>query len=220
MDETIKQKPCHDKTRLAVFEQDGSGDYKIAGIEVYGGEGLEIVHVVNIEGPLPEIIDEPEEYLDSGFQADVVLDFLRHPDLSDYLVALCRDRGLPVISAGKRIEGAICPFTCCGLGRSKGLGAYGRRFGLPRYVLEVRRGRIAEMEAIRGASCGATWQVIPRMIGTPIDEAVAKIGREVQFACLTDPSAFDPVTGKSALHFAGEVHQKALEQAIREALSR
>jgi type I restriction-modification system DNA methylase subunit len=37
---------------------------------------------------------------------------------------------MPVIASGQNIPGAICPFTCCGLGRRKSLGAYGEQFGL------------------------------------------------------------------------------------------
>ncbi|MBW1965343.1 MAG: hypothetical protein JRI40_09065, partial [Deltaproteobacteria bacterium] len=73
----------------------------------------------------------------------------------------------------QNIPGAICPFPCCALGRRKNLGAYGEQFGLPEYDVEVKDGRITGLHVRRGASCGATWQVIPRMIEVPVDEALS-----------------------------------------------
>ncbi len=206
------------KQKLVIFEERGSGDYKIAGIEVYG-KNLEIVKVVNVDLILPPVIDEPEEYITSDFTGDLVLNFLKHPDLSEYLVKLCNQKGIPVIASGQHIPGAICPFTCCGLGKKEGLGAYGQQFGLPEYdIVEIEDDRIKELQVKRAASCGATFQVIKEIVGLPVDEAPTVISRQIQYLCLSDPSDFDPVTGKSALHFAGEVHKSALKRAIDKAL--
>ncbi|MEA1992210.1 MAG: DUF166 family (seleno)protein DfsP [Thermodesulfobacteriota bacterium] len=199
--------------RLVIFEEAGSGKYKVAGIEVYG-RNITIERIYDIIPALPEIIDEPEECIPDDFEGDLILNFLRHPDLSEYLVKICKAKGIPVIASGQNIPGAICPFTCCGLGCRKGLGAYGEQFGLPEYDVEVKNGRITGLHVKRGASCGATWQVIPRMIEVPVDEALSTIGREIQYLCKADPSAFDPVSGKSSLHFAGKVHMAALKRAF------
>jgi hypothetical protein len=199
--------------RLIIFEEAGSGKYKVAGIEEYG-RNITIERIYNILPDLPEIIDEPEEFIPDDFEGDLILNFLRHPDLSEYLVKICKAKGIPVIASGQNIPGAICPFTCCGLGRKESLGAYGEQFGLPEYDVEVKDGRITGLHVRRGASCGATWQVIPRMIEVPVDEALSTIGREIQYLCKADPSAFDPVSGKSPLHFAGKVHMAALKRAL------
>jgi hypothetical protein len=208
----VKKNSC--PFRLVVFEEAGSGKYKVAGIEAYG-RNITIERVYDIPSGLPEIIDEPEEFIPADFEGDLILNFLRHPDLSEYLVKICKTKGLPVIASGQHIPGAICPFTCCGLGRRKGLGAYGEQFGLPEYDVKIKDGCITGLHVRRGASCGATWQVIPRMIEVPVDEAISTIGREIQYLCKADPSAFDPVSGKSPLHFAGEVHMTALKKALK-----
>ncbi len=210
------KKPGAAAQQVVVFEEDGSGDYKIAGIQVYG-KNISICRVFNIKGPLPVLIDEPEEYISSNFQGELVLDFLRHPDLSQYLVELCRQKNIPVIASGQHIPGAICPFTCCGLGKKKGLGEYGRQFGVPEYEVEIHQGMIKSLSVKRGASCGATWQVCRKMAGVPAREAPTIISRQIQYLCLSDPSDFDPVSGKSAVHFAGEVHKAALEKALSRA---
>ncbi len=211
-----EQKTVMNRFPITVFEENGSGDYKIAGIKVYG-QGIDIVEVVDIREALPEIIDEPEEYIPSEIKGALVLNFLRHPDLCEYLVKVCNRLSIPVIASNKHIPGAICPFTCCGLGRKKGLGTYGEQFGLPEYEVEVRDGKIAKMKVRRGASCGATWQVIQKIVGLAVDEALIAIGRESQYLCMADPSAFDPVSGKSMVHYAGELHHAALKRALDQA---
>ncbi len=199
--------------KIVVFQEGGSGGFKIAGIEEYG-EGLEIVAVFDLPSGLPPVLDEPEEYIPHEFEADLVLSFLNHPDLAEYLVRLCNRKGVPVIASGHRLPGAICPFTCCGLGKREGLGPYGHRFGVPEFKVSMEDGKIVSLEVLRGASCGATWQVAHRLIGMEVEKALEDIGRMVQYICLADPSAFDPVSGKSALHYAGEVHAAALKKAL------
>lgn len=75
-------------------------------------------------------------------------------------------------------------------------------------------GRISAVHVIRGASCGATWEAAERLKGLAPDEASVRIGLEVQFFCRADPSGWDPIYGKSPVHFAGEVHKAALAKAI------
>ena len=82
--------------------------------------------------------------------------------------------------------------------------------------MEVKNDKITSIEVKRGAPCGATWDVLSRVIGLPIDEALSTLAREVQYLCYADPSAFDPISGKSPLHYAGDVHAAALKKALPE----
>jgi len=98
--------------RIVVFEQGGSADAKILGIRERGRD-LRIERVVSIEACLPEVVDEAEDYLPDRLDADLVLDFLRHPDITQALALRCRDLGIPVVASGRRlqIEGLMCPPT-------------------------------------------------------------------------------------------------------------
>ena len=80
--------------------------------------------------------------------------------------------------------------------------------------MDVKNGRVAAIEVKRGAPCGATWDVLARVIGLPVDEAVSTLAREVQYICYADPSSFDPISGKSPLHYAGDVHAAAFKKGI------
>jgi hypothetical protein len=98
------------------------------------------------------------------------------------------------------------------------LGAYGRLFGAPSFAVDVIDGRLAAIRVLRGAPCGATWAAVERMIGQPAAGAPTRMGLEVQFFCAADPSGWDPLFGRSPVHFAGKVHRTALEKALRGAI--
>lgn len=83
--------------------------------------------------------------------------------------------------------------------------------------MRLENDTVAEIRVIRGASCGATWEAARAVEGLPAGIAVVRVGLETQFHCVADPAGWDPVYGKSPLHFAGDVHSAALERAIRKA---
>ena len=95
---------------IVVFEEHGSGEKKIQGITAHGN-GLEISRRYNIEENLPEIVDDPERYIPEDFSADLVLDYLKHPDLSSHLARVCRKKNIPVIASGRKHADAMTPFT-------------------------------------------------------------------------------------------------------------
>lgn len=198
--------------QLVIFQEKGSGEKKLAGLRRFG-RNLHISAVYNIDDTLPSFLDNPEELIPADFSGDLVLSFLKHPDLIDYLAQICESKALPLIASGKKAEKAITPFTCCGLGRLAGLGAYGEQFGFPELTITEENGRISRIEVIRGASCGATWLAVSRVIGLTLEEALTTYPREVQYLCVADPAAFDPISGKSSVHYAGHVHAAALKKA-------
>lgn len=98
--------------RIVAFQQRGSGNAKIAGVREHG-RGLRITAVVDIDDELPPVLDDPGLLLPDRLAADLVLDFLRHPDLRHELALRCRDWGIPVVSSGKSmpVDGLISPPT-------------------------------------------------------------------------------------------------------------
>ncbi len=200
---------------IVVFQQQNSGELKVEGVLKYG-KGLTITKTVNVDSYLPDFIENPEDFIDDDFSADLVLNFLKHPDLVDHLMRLCEKKGIELVSAGKK-GGGFTPFTCCGLGKNKKLGAYGEYFGLPEYKVTVNDNVIADIQVIRGAPCGATWDALQEYIGCTVEDVMTRLPRQVQYFCVADPSGFDPITGKSPVHYAGYVHIAALTKAIDEA---
>ncbi len=98
--------------KITVFQEKGSGESKIKGIREYGN-GLFQLSVCSIDADLPALIEDGRQYLPTGIEADLVLDFLRHPDLSQDLGILCSKKGIPVVASGKKhhISGVITPPT-------------------------------------------------------------------------------------------------------------
>jgi hypothetical protein len=80
--------------------------------------------------------------------------------------------------------------------------------------LELEGERLQKVRVLRGAPCGATWEAAERIRGLSVEEALARIGLETQFHCIADPSGWDPLWGKSPVHFAADVHKAALERAV------
>lgn len=97
---------------IMVFQQNGSGKSKIEGINTFGEKQF-IVKIFDIDDPLPPVIDDTSPYLPDTIDADIVLDFLKHRDLSDDLSVLCKRLDIPLIASGKKITTgeAICPPT-------------------------------------------------------------------------------------------------------------
>jgi thymidylate synthase len=94
------------------------------------------------------------------------------------------------------------------------LGEYGRRFGAPAFKVKVIAEKVAAIEVLRGAPCGATWAAADKMIGRPTVGVATRMGLEVQFFCSADPAGWDPLFGRSPVHFAGKIHRAALDSAL------
>lgn len=87
-----------------VFQQNGSGEAKIEGLRKFG-EDLFRLEIINIDEILPPVMDDTSEYLPKEISCDLVLDFLRHNDLSTDLAALCEKQEIPLIASGKKTKG-------------------------------------------------------------------------------------------------------------------
>jgi thymidylate synthase len=92
------------RQRLLVVQQNGSGEAKITGLRKYGGDLFEI-EVWNIDVPLPPFVEDGYDYLPKDLSCDLVLDFLRHHDLSTDLAAICAKKEIPVVASGKKVTG-------------------------------------------------------------------------------------------------------------------
>ena len=90
--------------KILVFQQNGSGESKIRGIRKYGKD-IFVIETISIDESLPPIIDNTSDYLPKDISADLVLDFLMHPDLSYDLAVLCAEREIPVVASGKKLRG-------------------------------------------------------------------------------------------------------------------
>ncbi len=98
--------------KILIIQQNGAGERKAEGIKRFGKDKFDI-EIIDIETNLPPVIDDGFEYLPEKINADIVLDFLKHPDLSEDLADLCGKDDIPVVMSGKKITkpNAVCPQT-------------------------------------------------------------------------------------------------------------
>jgi len=201
---------------IAVFQQNGSGNTKIAGINQFGDQQFHI-QIFDIAPDLPAVLDDTSAYLPKEIHADLVLDYLKHHDLSEDLSLLCEKLGIPLVASGKKIQcgNAICPPTCCTLAGHTALGDYGKLFGAPKIVVDIADDCITDIRVLRGAPCGATWLAAKKTAGLPLKEAMTRFGLEVQFFCSANPAGWDPLYGKSPVHVAADIHSAALKTCLK-----
>jgi len=94
--------------KILVFQERGSGEDKITGIREYGAGKFDL-EVISINAKLPKVVDDPGTFLPSMIDADLVLDFLKHPDLSYELAVRCSRTSISVVASGKkwRVKGVV-----------------------------------------------------------------------------------------------------------------
>jgi hypothetical protein len=215
-----KQNTCNTDRplKILVFQEGGRGESKVKGIKRYGQNQFDIT-LITIDQPLPPVVDDASGYLPDTIAADLVLDFLKHPDLSHDLALMCKRTGIPIVASGKKttVDGTHTPPVCCALARHRELGPYSRCFGAPEFDVTVRDGKITEVTVRRGAPCGATWEAARLMKGRSVEEAPVRMGLDTQFFCTADPSNWDPIWGKSPVHLAADLHRAALVAALKKA---
>ena len=156
----------------------------------YGERLLETIktrtnfQVVSVEVPqvLPGFIEDPEEFvkelnLDPRiFQADLLILYTFHPDLTPEIVRLAGATGAKaaIIPGGIARAGSIdelekiaenygihievdeicCTLEECGV---PVIDEFAQKLGKPELEVETKEGRISQVKVVRGSPCGATW---------------------------------------------------------------
>jgi len=100
------------RQKILVFQENGSAETKIQGIRKYG-KGLFLLEIISIDATLPPVIDDTSGYLPYDIHADLVLDFLKHAELSYDLAMMCNGKKIPVVASGKKmgVKGTFTPPT-------------------------------------------------------------------------------------------------------------
>ena len=164
----------------------------------YGERLLETIktrtdfQVVSVEVPqvLPGFIEDPEEFvrelnLDPRiFQADLLILYTFHPDLTPEIVRLAGQGGVKavIIPGGIGRAGSIgelekiaekynihievdeicCTLEECGIPT---VDEFAKHLGKPELEVETKDGRISNVKVLRGSPCGATWHAAAGIVG-------------------------------------------------------
>ncbi len=187
------------------------------------------VIVYELPEELPELIDNPSEYLKlpKDFKPDMIVSFAAHPDINLELIRQAAERGvgLIVISGGAKsgsyaqlkAEGekvgvkVVWEEICCATPKisDERCAEFFEHFGAPELEIKVEDGRIKDVKVKRSAFCGATYFVAEKIKGLSVDEAPAKAGYYTQiFPCMASRGL------EGGIHKAAKAHKRAVEKAI------
>ncbi len=191
------------------------------------------VKVYELPEELPELIDEPEQFLKlpEDFEVDMIVSFAAHPDINLELIKQAAERGirLIVVSGGakggayrqlkeegeKRGVRVVWEEICCATPKveDEKTREFFEHFGAPEVDVEVEDGRIKDVRVRRAAFCGATYYVAEKIKGLSVDEAPTKAGYYTQiYPCLASRGH------EGGIHRAARAHKRAVEKAIERAM--
>lgn len=205
----------------------------------YGNRLIETIRdhsdleVISTELPefLPGFIDEPDEFLEGlkfdlkVFNAEVVITYSLHPDLTSAVAKLAGKAGVrSLIVPGGPSKASIPELEklsekygmdievdeiCCTLEANEFNSAFASVFGVPILKAWTKAGKIARVEVVKGAPCGSTWYMAKELVGMPVEDAPPRAGLLVQqYPCRA-------VRGNmGGIHESAELHKQALIEAL------
>ncbi|MDG6243338.1 MAG: DUF166 family protein [Methanolobus sp.] len=192
---------------------------------------LQVLHT-EVPQILPDLIDEPEEFLrgldidDSVFMADIVITYSLHPDLTvaiahragkagvKALIVPGGDSKAPVVELeriSKQYEMLIeIEEICCTLKEKPETKDLCSCLSTPVLEIQIDNGVVGSVEVLCGAPCGSTWHMAGELVGTKAEDAPARAGLLIQqYPCRA-------VRGNTGgIHRSGQIHKKAVEEALK-----
>jgi hypothetical protein len=183
---------------------------------------------------LPGFIEDPVDFVQrlhlnpEVFQADLLILYTFHPDLTPEIVRLAGARGVKaaIIPGGMARAGSIgelqrlarkygiyievdeicCTLEKCGV---EPVDIFAEKLGRPELKIKLDGNRISKVEVQRGSPCGGTWHVAEGLANKSIDEAPALAGLLCQqYPCRA-------VRGTpGGIHTSADLHKHALLKAL------
>jgi hypothetical protein len=201
-----------------------------------------VVEQVKLPKNMPQIIDEPDEFLPASLpQAGLVLALGESPPAGQLIGAVVKKTGAkavicPVdnnawvppgmVNQLKRELGAMgvaaaFPKPFCSLSGSGDpvIDEFARHFGKP--ALRIRCGNtLEEITVIRGAPCGSTHHMASACTGVRMDESREKCALTAHhYPCLASMD-IDPELSDTIMHKSGFLVMDEVERAVIECLGR
>lgn len=192
--------------------------------------------VVSVEIPqvLPGFIEDPEDFIKTlkldpkVFEADLLILYTFHPDLTPEIVKMAGQKGVKaaIIPGGIGRAGSIgelekiaekynihievdeicCTLEKCGV---EAIDEFADKLGKPEFEVKTKDGRISSVNVVRGSPCGSTWHSAAGLVGKTIEEAPSLAGLICQqYPCRA-------VRGTpGGIHTSGDLHKNAMARAL------
>ncbi|HJH30804.1 MAG TPA: hypothetical protein C5S50_01105 [Methanosarcinaceae archaeon] len=180
---------------------------------------------------LPNFIEDPALFLvkqnlnKEVFKADTLITYSMHPDITPEIAKRAGKSGVrALIVPGGASRAPVCELDeisrqygmyievddiCCTLKQNPAAPEFTSKFGSPVLEINTRDGIIVDVNVIRGAPCGSTWQMAEKLIGTAISDAPARAGLLIQqYPCRA-------VRGQlGGIHESAQIHKNAVKNAL------
>ena len=185
---------------------------------------------VELEQPVSMFADEieiPEDALKRLENADILITYVTHPDLTLDLVELIHDKVEWVIVAAWRGEGfknqlerlgnVTCPENMCDLQESGNpvFDEFVSKFGRPIVEIELENDKVKEIKVLRSSPCGSTFFVAEEMIGKNLEDLPIKAGLKIQNYPCRAPKMRLFSDDECKKEMAANFHKEAFEDAIK-----
>ena len=195
--------------------------------------------------PIPKIIDDPKGFVDKNLSlrrvdADLLLympetteafsllpEIMYKLDVSKAIAPIDDYHWLPrgferQLSEELREYGfkVVFPRPFCSLSKSADpiINNFAKKFGSPRFKVEVDNNRLVKIKVIRGTPCSSAYFVSKKLLNVDVKSAPMLAGLYTQvYPCLATHSV-DPVIGEEMIHLSAELMKKAIQNAINKAL--
>jgi hypothetical protein len=195
------------------------------------------VSTITLEKDLPDMIDDPTEFLPSeipkadlllpmqeeGAAAQLIVDFAKAAQVRGVIAPIDNSDWLPegMKNQIKRdLDGmgvkSVFPRPFCVLDEVGDIliDQFAKCFGRPKLTLKWENDRITEVDILVDAACGSAKFVAEKLIGVPLDEAVEKAGlAHHHFPCLAGMKV-EPDFEDTLMHVSGLQIKKAVDKIL------
>ena len=219
--------------KILALADDKYGERIISWIEEHGPASWKL-STLSLDIELPDIVDNPEEFLPPEIpDTDLILFLIQNSrkiELLPLLAKRARARAAIVAVDGlwlqpglrRQIEKELqipvaFPRTFCTLVKQGNplIDEFARHFGLPEFEIEIENGIIKNVTVTRDAPCGCASFVAENLPGTKVENAAVKAGMLNQnYPCMASME-FDSTTGDTLLHFSAHNTANAVERALK-----
>lgn len=185
---------------------------------------------IELEQPTSMFADEieiPQEALKKIEDADLMITYTLHPDLTLDLVEMFHDKVEWIIVAAwrgegfkrqlERFENVTCPENMCDLQENGNttFDTFVTKFGRPIVRINCQGDKIIDIEVLRSSPCGSTFFVAEEMIGQDIKDLPIKAGLRLQHYPCRAPKMRLFADDECKKEMAANFHKDAFEDAIK-----
>jgi len=188
------------------------------------------VDFIEIDPPTSAFMDEieiPEDAVKQVKEANLLITYTLHPDLTLDLVEMLHEYVEWVIVAAWRGEGfknqlerlgnVTCPENMCDLQENGNpvFDEFVAKFGRPIVRINCQGDKIVDIEVLRSSPCGSTFFVAEEMIGQELEDLPVKAGLKLQHYPCRAPKMRLFADDECKKDMAANFHKEAFENALR-----